>query len=664
MTAKLTRPSCASRGLFIFLRPVFFLLGVPACAVMTAPVVGQTAPAAGQGGEIIIADTLRSDIIVIASRAPLYPEQTGATLSTVPLISQLQTNVASDLLRLTPGLSVGRTGPVGSLTQVRMRGAEANHTLVFIDGVEANDPAAGEFDFSGLSTAGAQRIDVLRGPQSALWGTEALGGVISLTTQIPYGAYARAEAGTRSSTLGAAGYGVQSATGKLGAHVAYDRTAGVSVAQGGTEKDGASQFNAVVLGELSPGEAGELGFSARLQTSRVAFDDYVGGLVTPLVDANFSTKAQRIYLRGYGRVQLFDNLWSHELSARYVDTRNRNFTSGVNDSSTFGRRLILGYQTGLTFDTDALRHKLIGAVEFRNEHFRNVTPDASPFFDPNQRQSRRQTSFIGDYTLKVAERGTLAASIRRDQNSGFADATTWRTNARVTLTPDIAARASYGTAITNPGFYEQFGFAPASFKGNPLVTPEKGSGWDVGLDGAFPNGKLSVTYFNMRLKDEIISTFDSNTFLSGVANGLGTSKRSGVEVEGQMTLGDVQVFASYTYTKSSQPKLSGSSIQAKELRRPAHVGSLAANWMLDKLTLTGALAYQGQNRDVAFDANFNSVPVVLKKYVLATAAASYDVSDRVKIYARVENAFDTRTQDVFGYTQAGLSARAGVTANW
>jgi vitamin B12 transporter len=135
-------------------------------------------------------------------------------------------------------------------------------------------------------------------------------------------------------------------------------------------------------------------------------------------------------------------------------------------------------------------------------------------------------------------------------------------------------------------------------------------------------------------------------------------------VEGYMPLGDVQIFASYTYTKSTQPKFSGSSIQVKELRRPTHVGSLAANWVLDKLTLTGALAYQGKNRDVAFDANFNSVPVILKNYVLATAAASYDVSGRVTIYARVENAFDTRTQDVFGYSQAGISARAGVKANW
>jgi vitamin B12 transporter len=626
---------------------------------MTPEVLAQSATS-----EIMVASEKRQDIVVIAARVPLYPEQTGAAISAVPLINQLQTNIASDLLRLTPGLSVGRTGPVGSLTQVRIRGAEANHTLVFIDGVEANDPAAGEFDFSGLSAAGAARIDILRGPQSALWGTEALGGVISLTTRIPDGGYARAEAGTRSSYLGAAGFGVQSATGKLGAHVAYDSTEGVSVARQGREKDGARQFNAVVVGELSPGEAGELGFSARLQTSTVAFDDYIGGLVTPLVDANLSAKAQRVYLRGYGRVRILDDKWSHEISARYVDTRNRNFRDDMNDSTTFGQRLILGYQTGLNFDADALTHQLVGAVEYRTEHFRNQTPNASLFFDPNQQKSRRQTSFIGDYTLTVPERGTFAASVRRDQNSGFADATTWRSNARVTLAPDIAARASYGTAITNPGFYEQFGFAPGSFKGNPLLKPEKGSGWDIGVDAAGGMGKLSVTYFNMRLTEEIISTFDPSTFLSGVANGLGTSKRSGIEIGGTATLGTVQFFVTYTYTRSSQPKFSASPVQVKELRRPEHAGSLATTWTQGALTLTGALAYQGRNRDIAFDSFFNSVPVSLKDYVLATAAASYKLSDRIALYGRVENAFDTRAEDVFGYAQAGISARAGVKATW
>jgi vitamin B12 transporter len=641
--------SCESRNPRPRLRHVAPLLWLPAFAGMT--------PEA-------LADPIRQDIIVTASRVPVYPEQTGSAISVVPLAARLQTNIASDLLRLTPGLSVGRTGPVGSLTQVRIRGAEANHTLVFVDGVEANDPAAGEFDFSGLSTVGAQRIEILRGPQSALWGTGALGGVVSVTTQIPVGGYARAEAGTRSSYLGAAGFGVQSATGKFGAHVAYDRTAGVSVAQGGTEKDGASQLNAVVLGELSPGEVGELGFSARLQTGKVAFDDFVGGLVAPLADADLETRARRIYLRGYGRVQLFDDMWSHEISAQLVDTRNRSFTNTVADSTTFGTRAVLGYQTGVFVENGTLKHKLIGAVEFRDERFRNVTPNASPFFDPNQRQSRRQTSFIGDYALDVTDRGHVSASLRHDQNTGFADATTWRGNTRVKITPDISVRGSYGTAITNPGFYEQFGFAPASFIGNPLVKPEKGSGWDIGLDGATENARLSVTYFDMRLKNEIIGTFDFNTFLSSVGNGVGTSKRSGIEVEGQAKLANIDVFATYTYTKSSQPQFSGSTVRVTELRRPKHVGSLAASWSHDALTLTGALAYQGKNRDVAFDASFNSVPVSLKGYVLATAAASCMISDRIDVYGRVENAFDTRTQDVFGYTQAGISVRAGVKVTW
>ncbi len=620
------------------------------------------------------------DIIVTGSRTGLDARDMTDVYSTVPFIDQLPISAASDLLKFTPGLSVSRQGPVGSLTQVRIRGSEANQTLVFIDGIEANDPAAGEFDFSGLSAVGAQRIDILRGPQSALWGTEAIGGVVSITTQNSDDIYAHVSGGSHGRYSGAAGAGYRGAATQLAAHINYDRTSGVSVARQGREKDGYSSFNAALVGKTEVTDIFEIGGSARYQTNKIAFDDFVGGTVFPLVDADLTSRAQRFYGRGYARLKTdLDAInWSHEANVRFVDTRNENNRNALRTSTTFGNRIILGYQTALKFDDNVIApstdtdndegisytrerdHHFVGAIEYRRERFRNDTLNASPFFDPNQRQNRSQLSLIGEYRLRWDD-FRFAGSLRRDDNDGFKDTTTWRASARYDIFDGAKVRASYGTAVTNPTFFEQFGFAPASFVGNPNVKPERGQGFDIGFDSQLGDATLKVTYFNMRLEDEIISVFNPD-FTSSVANAANKPRRAGVEVEGFWQIESFQFSAGYTYTKSSEPRSRSSAVQVKELRRPDHTASLAAVWtgMADKLSITGALAYQGRNNDVAFDANFSRVPVTLSGYVSASAQAAYKFFDTAEVFASVENAFDVRAEDVFGYAQPGIAVRAGV----
>jgi vitamin B12 transporter len=603
---------------------------------------------------------IKADIIVTGSRTGVDAREMTDVFSVVPFIDQLPVSAASDLLKFTPGLSVSRLGPVGSLTQVRIRGSEANQTLVFIDGIEANDPAAGEFDFSGLSAVGAQRIEILRGPQSALWGTEAIGGVVSITTKIPSGSYAQAQGGSQASSGAATGTGFANALGEFAAHLNFTHTDGVSVARQGREKDGFTGYNASVVGKLRPSDMIEIGGALRFQTTKIAFDDFVGGTISPLADANVTTQAQRVYARGFAKLNLNDGNWTHETNVRLVDTRNRNLTDDAVDSTTFGNRIIFGYQTAATFGSDSVQHKIIGAADYRRERFRNVTPNASPFFDPNQRQKRTQFSLIGEYRLKWNDLN-LAASLRNDDNNSFRDAVTWRTSARFAVNDRIAVRGSYGTAITNPTFYEQFGFAPASFTGNPNVKPERGQGFDFGFDTSFNDLTFKATYFNTRLTDEIISVFNQD-FTSSVANAANKSRREGIELEGFWRVDTFQFSASYTYTKSSEPQSRSSTVQVKELRRPEHTASLAALWTgaNEKLTVSGALAYQGRNRDVAFGANFSRVLVTLSGYVSASANAAYKISDNTEVFAQVENAFDVRAEDVFGYAQPGISARAGV----
>ncbi len=632
--------------------PKIFCVLLGSAASLTASVSAQQIPETNA----------QRETIEILARKNGYADVSGLSFSTVPLVEELQTSIASDLLKLTPGLSVGRQGPVGALTQVRIRGSEANQTLVFVDGVEANDPAAGEFDFSGLSAVGLSRIEILRGPQSALWGTEAIGGVVNVISDIKNGARLSADAGTQSSYSGTGAYGIVGSKGEIGAQIGYQRTSGVSVARNGTEKDGFRSFNALLKGRVRASDTLTLSGSARYQANRSAFDDFVGGTVTPLVDANQVTKANRLYVRGAADLFLYET--SHQLSVRFVDTRNRNLTENAIASTSYGSRIIAGYQGSAQFEAGSLRSTATIAAEYRRETFRNVVPNAFPGFDPNQKQSRRQLSLIGDYLGEVQET-SLAASLRHDDNRGFGNATTWRLTARQKFSDaDVAVRGSYGTAITNPTFFEQFGYAPDSFISNPAVRPERGKGWDAGLDYRAGNREgftAKLTYFNTRLTDEIVTVF-TPSFLSTVLNAATRSKRQGIEIETAVNISAVKLFASYTGTKSTEAQSATSAVQVKEVRRPAHQASLAASWRApdEKLSLTGALAYTGKNRDVAFDANFDRVPVTLNAYVEASATANYKITEAANIFARIENAFDARREDVFGYAQPGISVAAGL----
>lgn len=145
-------------------------------------------PQTGLAAEETLSERVREEIIVTATRLPSRRADTGSTLNVFDAqdFENRERDLASEILREVPGVAVNRSGPVGSLTQVRIRGAESNHTLVLIDGIEVNDPAFGsEFNFADLLLYGIDRMEVLRGPQSALYGSDAIGGVVSVESLVP-----------------------------------------------------------------------------------------------------------------------------------------------------------------------------------------------------------------------------------------------------------------------------------------------------------------------------------------------------------------------------------------------------------------------------------------------------------------------------------------------
>jgi vitamin B12 transporter len=587
---------------------------------------------------------------------------TATSILTQETLESLGNATVSDLLRLTPSVSIATSGPVGTLTQVRIRGSEGNHTQVFIDGIKANDPAAdSEYGFSESMSSGISRIEVLRGSQSAMYGSEAIGGVVSIFTHSPFDMGAKAFADISGGSFGTvqANGGGSWNDGVLGLSLSagVHRTDGINISPVGNEKDGSQTITLLGKAEVHPNETTRIGFNARYVAQRSDYDDvqYADTNAPYVVDTpNLRQKSKRFYARGFA--EFGSETWTHLLETSIVSTRNaqRNGTAS-DDVDRNGGRITLGYRTSISIDTGALSHNLTaGAL-----HDRETYQDQSAAYGGGSRQdeSRTQTSIVGQYRLGISERFFADASVRHDWNSGFADATTWRLSGSAQIGKGIRLHASAGRGITNPTFTEQFGFFPGSFKGSKNLVPEQSAGWDAGLEWRNDWLRVDATYFSARLKNEINTEFDAN-FVASPINESGISKRSGVELSLDAHKNAFTLMAFYSYLNATEQKVAGTP-RTDEIRRPQHQGALTLAWTQDAISVATSISYTGKRPDDDYRP-FPSVRVVLPAYTLATVSGQYQLNENITAFARVENAFNAKYQDVFGYSTAGLGAYAGL----
>ncbi|HWL70015.1 MAG TPA: TonB-dependent receptor [Geminicoccus sp.] len=624
-----------------------------------APVLAQESPLALPG------------VVVSASRIAVPAEQVGSsvTVITAEELAERQTVLVADILRDVPGVAVSRSGGVGTPTQVRIRGAEANQTVVIIDGVEAGDPVSGEFDFGSLLAGDIERIEVLRGPQSALWGADAIGGVVNIVTRKGtkgWQAHLSGETGSFATVLGNARIagGNDRVDGALA--VSGLTTEGFNIAREGGEKDGAG--NLTLQGNLRyrPLDNLELALTGRHADTRTDTDpqDFAfpptptNGLV---IDGDEQTRTSQFTGRAQATLDLMEGAWRHTLGANLTEIDYRYYIDGQRTGGNDGRRTRFDYQSSYRFETPgfaAATHDLILLAEHARETFENMgaTPDAPE----NQKRHRDQTGLVGEYRLGLWQQLFLSGAVRQDWNSGFDDATTWRLTAAY-LVPAVGTRlhGSYGTGVTNPTFYEQFGFFPESFVGNPDLKPEKSEGFDVGIEQPFFDGRLvaDLTFFHTDLEDEIVTAFDPATFLSTVVNQDGRSRRQGVELAltAEPWAGG-SLHAAYTYTDAEDPD------GGQEVRRPRHVASLQASQrFLDGRAQLGiGIQYNGRQTDSEFVSTTPGTTVELDSYTLVDLFGAYALTDRVELYGRVENLFDESYEEVFSYSAPGIAFYAGM----
>ncbi|NKB44760.1 MAG: TonB-dependent receptor [Alphaproteobacteria bacterium] len=611
---------------------------------------------------------IQDEIIVTASRVPQNRLAVGSAVDILSEsdIKTRQQAFLGDLLRDLPGLAVNQSGPAGAFTQVRLRGAEASHTLVIIDGIEAGDPFnSGEFEFAHLVSGGVSRVEVLRGPQSALWGSEAIGGVINVVTgpsTTPDGFWAEGfvEGGSFGTARGSAEAGSAGAWGTVRGSLAYSDISGISASPSGPEKDGYDNFTGSLFATFNISETLSVSLSGRHVSATAAEDaqDFTFGSPTQglVIDSDGERKSDRWYGRAVADLSLMDGQWTHQLSANLTDTQNESFSGGAFSFGSEGQKWDFEYQTNYAFDVgDTSSHAISALIEYEDLSYENRGAGGGP---ENQSQTGKQTSAALEYRLGLADQVFLSGALRYDDNDRFDDEVTYRLTAAWAM-PDTGfkLRGSYGTGVAQPSFFELFGFNPDFFVGNPNLQPESSEGWDVGVGYSFADGRglASVTYFDSNLENEIFTDF--GVFPFTVDNSPGTSTRDGIEFAFRVDPIDaVSLSASYTYTDAKDDT------GARELRRPRHMGSLNATYRFfdDRAAVDLGLNYHGEMQDSEFIFATPETAVTLDDYVLGTVAASFDVTDRVQLIGRIENLFDEDYQDVFGFASPGIGAYAGV----
>ena len=626
--------------------------------------VGATNPSQTASSQTASSQTMTT-ITVTASRTPISIDETASAISILSKqeIQQRNANSIADLLREIPGFAVSQQGSRGAVTQIRVRGAEANQVLVLIDGIEANDVSQGsEFNFAHLNADQIERIEIVRGPQSALWGSDALAGVINIIT-IP-----RVDSGTHHRLLLDSAIGAFNSQ-AIGANYLFSepqyqfslgindyRTDGTNISRQGNEDDGYENTTIAMNGKYLTDNDLQLGFSYRQTNSSSAFDDIDYAVTGLPVDADFRTDAKQTYSMASAAFSLLDGRLKQSLSLSRSDSDNTNLTGQISPDISRGTRDRVMSQTDLFLGP----HTLTFIAEHETEDYAQ-RGTASFFGDPNKDLTTRNRALAAEYRLNGDDL-ELSLSARHENNSEFQNALSWRTTAAWHANDTTTLFASVGDATKNPTFTERFGFFDA-FRGNPALKPEQARSWELGLRQLIPAQEIliSASWFHSSLTDEINGfVYDSVSAAFTASNNLTQSARQGLELDLNWHITEhMKLRGSYTYLDAVEDA-NGPDPQ-DEIRRPRHHFAVNGNYAWQHSNLNVAVIHTGSQLDNFFP----PVPpfqirVNLRRYTLVNIALNHDVSDQIQLRLRLDNALAADYEEVFGFRAPGRAASAGI----
>jgi vitamin B12 transporter len=602
-------------------------------------------------------------VVVTATRTPQPAGITGESVSVVTGadLQIQQIDVVTDALAEIPGVSVSRDGGVGQTTSVNIRGAETGQTLVLIDGVRLNDPSSVDDQavLGDLLVNNIDRIEVLRGPQSTLYGSDAIGGVVDILTKRggaePFAVNASAEGGSFDTWhLNAAANGTAGDV-EYGAAANYFDTNGISAADarnGNTETDPYRNLGATMNTRVHLSDILSVDLRGYYTQSHTDFDGFPPPNYTFRDDPEFGTAS---LIAGYAGVNLslLDGRFTNRVAFIGSESNRKDFgefdffTNAFSPTENFfarGDAQRFEYQG--TFDIDKANQLVFGA-----ETQRVAISTQSLEFDPGPTHgSKRINGYYAQYQSTLFDQLTLTGGVRLDDDSEFGTHTSVKLAGAWNIPGwDTTLHANYGDGFKAPTLYELY----SQYK-NPFhaLKPETAQGYEVGLDHMFLDNRVraSLTWFE-RHTGEMIEFVDTFTYPYGYYDNVARSRSRGIEAEFDAKLTDtLSVSADWT-NMSSKDLTTGLDLA----RRPDNTASGTVTWKpLDKLTLGGSVVFQGARYDNGGNSTSDQADTTVDLF------GSYVVFGKTEVYARVENLMDQDEEPVAGYGRTGRAVYAGV----
>jgi vitamin B12 transporter len=612
---------------------------------------------------------------------PSLQSASSVTVITAADIQQKQFRTVPDALSDVPGLNIVQSGGAGAQTSVFIRGTNANHVKVLVDGIDVSDPSNpnGSFDFGHLLTGDIARIEVLRGPQSGLYGSDAIGGVVSIITK-------RGEGPPRiTAQFDGGSFGTTNErVGVSGGQERIDYVFNIQHLQ-------SSSTPVTPLYDIPPGGhrnndfydnwtySTKLGFKATETVGinlvgryteakhRLTNDDFVHFF--PL---SFAEPLQSIQInhQGFVRGELvwapfaeFKNFFGANYTNAWTYFFDPNMDTGLTSplilppSVSLGTRLKYDYRGEVQFLPGQL---LLFGAEDQNETLRTNSSSIIDVFGNETffttKASRRNDAGWVELQANIAQQLFVVSNVRYDANEQFGDHTTWRIGP-VFITPwtDTKLKATYGTGFRAPSLEDLYvNFLPF-FVANPHLQPEKSKGWDAGFEQPIANGRirLGATYFHNNITDLITIAPASTLFVSTLEN-VNVASTFGTEAFAAVSVTDnFNVRADYTYTVAKNDLT-----DQVLLRRPRNKASLTTTWQAtERLFLSSTLLYVGSWLDMnrAF-----THEVKAPAFMTVNLAANYVISDNLTIFARIENLFNKHYEDPIGFLRPGFGIFGGI----
>lgn len=613
---------------------------------------------------------VRERIVVTATRTETPTVQLGATTTVIPRedIENRHAIRVVDLLRGVPGAALVQSGQPGTFASLFVRGAESDHNRIFVDGVPVNEPG-GLFSFSNFTTLNLESIEVVRGPQSALFGSDALGSTVQVFTRRgedprPHLGLSL-EGGNHHTINGSAS--VSGEAGRFDYSTAVNRfltdNDGVNTAFRNTAYSanfGVALSEKVTLRSILQGNAGTAGTPGQTAFQR------------PDTDA-------RIH-RGDGvasfslHTQLREN-WRQRFDYGYSRTRFRSlnlfddpppFSDFLFDNTSDTRRHRTSYQSDWTIRP---AHILTAAFEYEREKGRliSIFPAFPAFSPPDVIVHRTNVGGVIQQQSLFLQRLSLTAGVRIEGSASFGKKATPRVSlAHFLRRGDSSSifgasklKFNYGTGIKEPSFLENFSRS-FGFMGNPNLAPERVRSFDFGVEQRFLNdrAKLEINWFDNRFRDLI--AFVGTTFIN-----IGEAKAKGAEVIFEVKPArHIRGVGAYTYvnsqvTESQRPSDPIIGVGRPLLRRPRHSGSLALVWDWRWFNVSSTTLLVGRRADSDFQ--FPSLGITSNPgYAKWDVAASLRSPHRITYFAVFENLSNDRYQEALGFPALGRSIRAGL----